>query len=112
MRHTSTRRKTRHDRGIGCRRRPPVWTERVATSHHLRNIPRRLEVRRSTNGNDEALRGVEGESVKPEFVDNRELSMADALCGHLDWLEAAYKEPAEISIATGYFNPEGFSILA
>ena len=47
--------------------------------------------------------------MKPEFVDNRELSMADALCGHLDWLEAAYKEPAELSIATGYFNAEGFS---
>jgi hypothetical protein len=50
--------------------------------------------------------------VKPEFVDNRELTMADALCGHLDWLDAAYKSPAELSIATGYFNAEGFAIVA
>ena len=50
--------------------------------------------------------------MKPEFVDNRELTMADALCGHLDWLEASYKVAAELSIATGYFNAEGFSILA
>src|ERR1019366_1281915 len=58
------------------------------------------------------LHGMEGQSMKPEFVDNLELTMADALCGHLDWLDAAYKAPAELSIATGYFNAEGFSILA
>jgi hypothetical protein len=50
--------------------------------------------------------------VKPEFADNFELRMADALNGHLDWLEATYKEPVEMSIATGYFNAEGFAILA
>jgi hypothetical protein len=50
--------------------------------------------------------------VKPEFVDNCELTMADALCGHMDWLEDSYKAPAELSIATGYFNAEGFAILA
>lgn len=49
---------------------------------------------------------------KPEFVDNRELTMAQALSGHLDYIEAAYKVPAHLSIATGYFNAQGYSILA
>jgi len=51
--------------------------------------------------------------VKPEFVDNRDgNTLAEALCGHLDWLAETYREPVEISIATGYFNPEGFSLIA
>jgi hypothetical protein len=50
--------------------------------------------------------------MKPEFADNRELTMLDALCGHLDWLHATYKDPVEMSIVTGYFNPEGFAMLA
>ncbi len=49
---------------------------------------------------------------KPEFVDNRELRLVDALRGHLDWLEKTYKEPVELSIATGYFNPQAFGMLA
>lgn len=50
--------------------------------------------------------------MKPDFVDNRELTMVDALRGHLDWLRTTYKDPVELSIATGYFNPEGFAMLA
>jgi len=49
---------------------------------------------------------------KPEFVDNRELSLADALRTHMDWLAATHIAPQELDIATGYFNPEGFSLLA
>ncbi len=50
--------------------------------------------------------------MKPEFVDNREIKLVDALCGHLDWLRNTYTRPVELSIATGYFNPEGFALLA
>jgi hypothetical protein len=50
--------------------------------------------------------------MKPEFVDNQEMTMAEALRGHLDWLHETYKKPVELSIATGYFNPEGFYLLA
>ena len=49
---------------------------------------------------------------KPEFVDNRELGLATALCAHMDWLEKTYAQPLELCVATGYFNPEGFSLLA
>lgn len=50
--------------------------------------------------------------MRPEFVDNHELTLADALNGHLDWIEASFRAPAQLSIATGYFNAEGFSIVA
>ncbi len=49
---------------------------------------------------------------KPEFADNREVTLADALCAHLDWLESTYAKPTQMCIATGYFNPEGFAVLA
>lgn len=50
---------------------------------------------------------------KPVFVDNRgENSLANALRRHLDWIEETYAEPISLSIATGYFNPEGFSLIA
>ena len=49
---------------------------------------------------------------KAEFVDNRELTMAQALCAHLDWLYNTYARPISVDIATGYFNPEGFALLA
>ncbi len=49
---------------------------------------------------------------KAEFADNRELTLADALCAHMDWLAATHIAPQKLDIATGYFNPEGFSILA
>jgi hypothetical protein len=50
--------------------------------------------------------------VRPEFIDNRELRMRDALTAHLDWLRETYTKPVELSIATGYFNPAGFGLLA
>ena len=49
---------------------------------------------------------------KPEFVDNRELNLASALCTHIDWLAKTYAQPLELCVATGYFNPDGFSLLA
>jgi hypothetical protein len=49
---------------------------------------------------------------KPEFVDNREVNMAQALCGHMDWLAKTYAHPLELCVATGYFNPEGFLLIA
>ena len=55
---------------------------------------------------------MEEETVKPEFVDNRETKLVVALNEHLDWLHETYREPVEISIATGYFNPEGFALIA
>ncbi len=50
--------------------------------------------------------------MKPEFVDNHQLRLVEALNGHLDWLEQTYRSPVEMSIATGYFNAEGFAMLA
>ncbi len=51
--------------------------------------------------------------MKPEFVDNRNgNTLVAALRGHLDWLAQTYAQPVEVSIATGYFNPEGFGLLA
>lgn len=51
--------------------------------------------------------------MKPEFVDNRNgNTLVAALRGHLDWLGQTYAQPVELSIATGYFNPEGFALIA
>jgi hypothetical protein len=50
--------------------------------------------------------------LKPEFVDNREITLHEALNAHLDWLHTTYAQPVELSVATGYFNPEGFALLA
>ena len=49
---------------------------------------------------------------KPEFVDNREVKLVQALCAHLDWLDKTYAQPTELCVATGYFNPEGFALIA
>ncbi|MHB8181700.1 MAG: helicase-related protein [Acidithiobacillus ferrivorans] len=51
--------------------------------------------------------------MKPEFIDNRRgNTLAAALNSHLDWLSENYARPLELSIATGYFNIGGFSLLA
>jgi hypothetical protein len=51
--------------------------------------------------------------MKPEFIDNRGgNTLATALAAHLDWLAETYREPVELAIATGYFNPEGFALIA
>ena len=38
--------------------------------------------------------------------------MLDALNGHLRWLRETRRETVELSVATGYFNPQGFALLA
>ena len=51
--------------------------------------------------------------MKPEFVDNRNgNTLVAALAGHLSWAAETYAQPIELSIASGYFNPEGFEMLA
>ena len=51
--------------------------------------------------------------MKPDFVDNREGNLLSrALNAHLDWLRQTYREPVDLSIASGYFNPSGFSLVA
>lgn len=50
--------------------------------------------------------------MKPEFADNRDLTMLDALNGHLRWLRETRRDTVELSVATGYFNPQGFALLA
>lgn len=50
---------------------------------------------------------------RPDFSDNREgRTFASALQEYLDWLAEERKNPVSLSIATGYFNPEGFNLLA
>ena len=62
---------------------------------------------------DEAIKPQQSEVPnKPEFVDNREVTFAKALCTHMDWLSKTYAEPVELCVATGYFNPDGFALLA
>jgi len=61
---------------------------------------------------EEAVKAQPPGIAKPEFVDNRELRMVDALCAHLDWLARTYAQPTELCIATGYFNPEGYALVA
>lgn len=51
--------------------------------------------------------------MKPEFIDNRDdNTLASALRGHLDSLAEKLRDPVELSIATGYFNPGGFQQIA
>jgi hypothetical protein len=50
--------------------------------------------------------------MKPEFVDNREITLAEALKAHFDWLHETYVKPVSLSVASGYFNPEGFLLVA
>lgn len=51
--------------------------------------------------------------MKPEFIDNRDgNTLADAIRCHLRWLSETYAEPIKLSVATGYFDPRGFALLA
>jgi len=51
--------------------------------------------------------------MKPEFVDNRNgNTLMVALKNHMNWVKLTYAQPIALSIATGYFNPEGFFLLA
>lgn len=50
---------------------------------------------------------------KPEFVVNRDGErVADALTGLLGHVRRVMVEPAELAIATAYFNPGGYALLA
>lgn len=51
--------------------------------------------------------------MKPEFVSNQdELTVASAMRGHLEYLLDTWAKPFEVAIATAYFNPAGFGLLA
>jgi superfamily II DNA or RNA helicase len=50
---------------------------------------------------------------QPEFVDNRDgNTLAAALVARLRHLAATLREPVDVAIATGYFNPDGFGMVA
>lgn len=51
--------------------------------------------------------------MKPEFIDNRDgNTLVQAIRSHLRWLASTYAAPVKLDIATGYFNPSGFALLA
>lgn len=51
--------------------------------------------------------------MKPEFVDNRNgNTLKEALAGHLEFRIVSGQVPAEVCIATAYFNPAGFAQIA
>ena len=51
-----------------------------------------------------------GAALVPEFVDNRDgNTLAAALNARLNHLADTLRQPVDVAIATGYFNPEGFA---
>lgn len=51
--------------------------------------------------------------TSPEFVDNRNgNTLAAALNARLQHLAVTLRQPVDVAIATGYFNPEGFARVA
>jgi hypothetical protein len=51
--------------------------------------------------------------MKPEFATNRDGErVADAVASYFDQLIEAWREPFDLGIATAYFNPGGFALLA
>lgn len=56
---------------------------------------------------------VSEDGAQPVFSDNQQgRTLARALQSHLDWLGESRGQDVSLSVATGYFNPEGFSELA
>lgn len=50
---------------------------------------------------------------KPEFATNRDGErVSDALVSHLSYLRTTWAKPVEVAIATAYFNPDGFGLIA
>lgn len=50
---------------------------------------------------------------KPTFLTNDDIStVAGSLSRHLDWALDVYGGPIDVAIATAYFNPAGFRLLA
>lgn len=51
--------------------------------------------------------------IKPEFATNRDdATVAEAISGHLEYLLETWAKPFEVAIASAYFNPGGFGLLA
>lgn len=56
---------------------------------------------------------TEGSEHRPEFATNQEgQSVAGALQQALQYLGDKWADPYDVSIATAYFNPEGFNLVA
>ena len=49
--------------------------------------------------------------MRPEFVDNQEVSLRDALQQHILW-RVENGRNMNLDIATGYINPQAFAMLA
>ncbi len=49
--------------------------------------------------------------MRPEFVDNQELNLRDALSRHIQW-RVSHNLNTCLDIATGYINPQAFAMLA
>lgn len=50
---------------------------------------------------------------KPSFLTNEDgTTVAEDLAKHLDWALSAFVDPIDVAIATAYFNPAGFKLLA
>jgi hypothetical protein len=52
--------------------------------------------------------------IKSTFATNRAdrgETVAAAISGHLEWLDATWKKPFRVSIATAYLNPGGFLLI-
>jgi hypothetical protein len=50
---------------------------------------------------------------RPEFIDNRDgRTMQIAIQGYLDHLAGKNARPIDLSIASGYFHPSVFELLA
>jgi hypothetical protein len=51
--------------------------------------------------------------MKPEFATNLDGDrVADAVAGHIQWVVDKFSQAPDIAIATAYFNPGGFGLLA
>jgi hypothetical protein len=55
--------------------------------------------------------GVAPALERPKFADNQKLTMAEAIRGHLEWLQQTWAKPVSLGIATGYFNPAGLALF-
>ena len=49
--------------------------------------------------------------MRPEFVDNQELNLRNALSQHIQWRVSENLNTC-LDIATGYINPQSFAMLA
>src|SRR5215467_528611 len=73
-----------------------------------------MGVRATARGNAAALpRAQEPCLMRPEFVDNQAgNTLESALIGLLCELKSTLRDPVDLAVATGYFNPEGFGRIA